>query len=131
MVEFLKNHHCAKVIRNSVKGRKPYRPEKPTRKQIEPYIARYLDMHELSAMIWSIERDGKKYVPVLLRHYLKLGGEVAAFNVDQRFSNCLDALIIVDITKAPVPALRRYMGKEAADAFLAAHYDKRQTNLAS
>lgn len=120
MVEYLNSHHAARVETNAVKGRRPYRPATHPRAQIEPRIARYLDSDELAAMVSSIEADGKG-VPVLLRHYLKLGGEIAGFNVDKRFNNCLDALLIVDITRAPLNALRRYMGKDAADLFLAGH----------
>ncbi len=130
MVEFLNNHHPYPVAPNAVKGRRPYRAATHPRAQIEPRIARYLDSDELGAMVSSIEPDGKG-VPVLLRHYLNLGGEIAAFNVDKRFNNCLDALLIVDVTKAPLNALRRYMGKDAADLFLAGHREDAGITLAS
>ena len=41
-----------------------------------------LDLDEMSSSIAEIEGDGKR-VPVLLRQYLKIGGELLAFNVDK------------------------------------------------
>ena len=41
-----------------------------------------LDLEEMSSSISEIEGDGKG-VPVLLRQYLKIGGELLAFNVDR------------------------------------------------
>ena len=47
---------------------------------------------------------------MLLKQYLKLGGKLPAFNVDHNFSNGLDGLIIVDLTKVEVRMLNRLMG---------------------
>ena len=78
------------------------------------------DMEELSTLIEDIEADSKG-VPILLKHYLKLGGKLAAYNVDASFADALDGLIVVDLTKAGPRTLERYMGKEAATAFLKFH----------
>ena len=55
---------------------------------------------------------------MLLKQYLKLGGELAAFHVDRRFANALDGLIVVDLRKTDSRVLERYMGKEGAAQFL-------------
>ena len=57
-------------------------------------------------------------VPILLRQYLRLGGRVAAFNVDAKFSNVLDALLIVDLRETSAKLLAKYMGPEASETFL-------------
>ncbi len=98
-----------------VKARKPYR------KFTMPGEAQWgLDLEELSAIITDIERDGKG-VPVLLRQYLKLGGKLLAFNVDPRFSRCLDGLIVVDLARTDKAMLNRYMGAENVESFLNYH----------
>jgi hypothetical protein len=71
----------------------------------------------------EIEADGKG-VPILLKHYLKLGGKVLAFNVDPNFSNVVDGLILVDLVHAERPTLERYMSRDGAAAFLS-HHEKR------
>ena len=75
------------------------------------------DVEELSAPIADLERDGKG-VPVLIRQYMKAGGRVLGFNIDPRFSNALDVLMMADLRRAPQPILERYMGRDAAAAFL-------------
>jgi hypothetical protein len=60
-------------------------------------------------------------VPVLLRQYLRLGGKVAGFNVDSRFSGVLDALLIVDLRQTPHKLLTRYMGSPMCEEFLRIH----------
>jgi hypothetical protein len=40
------------------------------------------------------------------------------FNVDPKFSNALDGLILVDLTKTDSRLLERYFGKNEARAFL-------------
>jgi hypothetical protein len=60
-------------------------------------------------------------VPVLLRHYLNLGGQILAFNIDRNFGRVMDGLIVVDLTQTDRKTLERYMGLEGAAAFLAYH----------
>jgi hypothetical protein len=61
-------------------------------------------------------------VPVLLRHYLKLGGKLLGFSVDPEFADALDGLIVVDLTATEPKPLERYLGKVQAAQFL--HYQK-------
>jgi putative hemolysin len=79
-----------------------------------------LDLEEMSSSIAEIERDGKG-LPVLLRQYLKLGGELLGFNVDKTFSDVLDGLILVDLRKTDEARLHAYMGADGATAFLEYH----------
>jgi hypothetical protein len=78
------------------------------------------DLETFSSLIAGLESDGKG-IPILLKQYLKTGGRVLAVNVDRRFSDALDALIVVDLRKAPPALLDRYMGREEAAAFRAWH----------
>jgi putative hemolysin len=67
------------------------------------------DVDELSAPIADLESDGKG-VPILIKQYMKAGACVLGFNLDPRFSNVLDVLMMTDLRRAPQPALQRYMG---------------------
>lgn len=58
-------------------------------------------------------------VPVLLRHYLRMAGKVAAFNLDPKFSDALDALLVLDMRDTPMRLLKRYMGADTANVFIA------------
>lgn len=78
------------------------------------------DIHDLSELISDIERD-QKGIPILLKHYMKLGGSFLGFSVDRNFSDVMDALIMVDLTRVEPAILGRYMGEEGAAAFLGCH----------
>jgi putative hemolysin len=75
------------------------------------------DLEDLSDCVADLEptRTG---VPVLLRQYLKLGGKLLGFNVDPEFSDALDGLIVVDLTKTEPRLVERYLGKAEAQEFL-------------
>lgn len=75
------------------------------------------DVEELSDVIADLE-PRQAGIPVLLRQYLKLGGKLLGFNVDPEFSNALDGLIVVDLTRTGPKLLERYLGKAEATAFL-------------
>ena len=72
-------------------------------------------MEELSALIADVETD-RKGVPVLLKQYLKLGGELVAFHVDRRFADALDGLIVVDLRKTDARVLRALHGQRRRGA---------------
>ena len=60
-----------------------------------------------------LEKDAKS-IPVLLRQYLRLGGEMLSFGIDEDFGGTLDGLVLVDMCKAPERILRRFCGKDYA-----------------
>jgi len=74
-------------------------------------------VEDLSDMVSDMEPN-RAGVPVLLRQYLRLGGKLLGFNVDPEFSNALDGLILVDLTKTEPQLLERYLGKQQAAEFL-------------
>lgn len=80
-------------------------------------------MADLEEWVSHVEMDGKG-IPILLSQYLKWGARVLAFNVDNHFGGCLDALVTIDLRKAERRLIARYMGDENVDKFLAYHRDR-------
>jgi hypothetical protein len=78
----------------------------------------------------ALDAEGKG-VPVLLRQYLKLQARAVGFSVDPAFGHVVDALMVVDLPQAPSSMLRRYMGAEAAQAYLARHAEARRPGVAT
>lgn len=72
---------------------------------------------QLSQLISEIEPDAKG-VPTLVKHYLKLGGKLLGFSLDEKFSNVVDGLIFVDLKQTPPAILEKIMGKEGMAEFL-------------
>jgi len=77
-------------------------------------------IEEANRLISRTEKDGKG-VPVLLRHYLKLNSRLIAFNIDPKFGDALDALMMVELPKVDRAILNRYLGRADADRYLAIH----------
>ncbi|AMV73693.1 GNAT family N-acetyltransferase [Desulfuromonas carbonis] len=74
------------------------------------------DLAAVEELIAEIE-PGPGGIPVLLRHYLGLGGRVLAFNLDKEFSDVVDALVVVDLNQTDFKTLTRYLGREGAATF--------------
>lgn len=115
IVKFLRAYRQSPELAPLVRARNPFR-QRPS-KLDELVGATVWDVEELSTLIADVETD-RKGVPVLLKQYLKLGGELVAFHVDRRFADCLDGLIVVDLRKTDPRVLERYMGKDGAARFL-------------
>lgn len=90
-------------------------PRNPLRPKLS--VSTHCDQEEVEAIVAEIEADGKS-LPVLLRQYLKLGAKLHAFNVDPKFQNCLDGLIVVDLARTERRLLDRYFGVNGAREFL-------------
>ncbi len=104
---------------------RPKNPPKAGAENVhEPEMfARVFSMDDISDWVSMFESDGKG-VPVLVRHYMKLGGKFLGFNVDAKFSNVLDGLLLVDLREAKPELLARYLGKEGCAEFLARYAAK-------
>jgi putative hemolysin len=103
-----------------IEPRRPFRPA-----GLRPWDCRAMchalrDLEDLSQPITDVETDGKG-LPILLRQYAKIGGKLLGFNVDRKFSNVLDGLVVVDLRKTAPAVLERYMGREGAMQFRARH----------
>ena len=116
IVDYLRANSVEAELARHVKPRRPFR----TGKSDDAGSSALGDIEELSRAIERIEPD-RKGVPILLKHYLKLGGRVLGFNTDDQFGDALDGLIMVDLRASDPRLLVRYMGEEGAAAFLACH----------
>ncbi len=65
----------------------------------------------LSRRVSELEPDGKG-LPVLVREYLKLGGQFLAFSIDPEFQNAMDGLVAVELDRTRPKLLALYLGQE-------------------
>jgi putative hemolysin len=99
-----------------IEARRPFRPGRLRPWDCRAMLHALRGLDDLSQPINDVEADGKG-LPVLLRQYVRIGGKLVGFNVDRKFSNVLDGLILVDLRKAEPGVLERYMGQEHAARF--------------
>jgi len=103
-----------------IKPRRPFRPAglRPWDCRAMSHALRHIE--DLSQPITDVESDGKG-LPILLRQYARIGGRLLGFNVDRKFSNVLDGLVVVDLRRTETAVLERYMGRAGAARFRQRH----------
>jgi hypothetical protein len=60
-------------------------------------------------------------MPVLLKKYLKQNGKVVEFNIDPKFNNALDGLLVLDVYDVP-PETITSLSKEINDESILERY---------
>ena len=70
------------------------------------------DINKIEKIIMDIEPGYR--IPVLLRRYLEINGRIIGFNVDPKFNDCLDGLLILDLYRTP-PDFIKGLSREMKD----------------
>jgi putative hemolysin len=117
---FFEARRQAEDLAGLVEPRQPFRAGFLRRWDCRALCHALRDLEELSQPITDVEADGKG-LPVLLRQYAKIGGKLISFNVDRKFSNVLDGLVVVDLRQTDSAVLERYMGRDSAARFRQHH----------
>ena len=118
MVDFLRMNNDLPKLSQQVKPRRAFRPSRYS--QFNEEQLKEMGLNDISTLIAEIEPDHKG-VPILIKQYLKLGGQILQFSVDQQFSDVLDGLIMVDLLQSEPKVLAKYMGEERLQTFTAYH----------
>jgi putative hemolysin len=120
IVRFFQARESRHELAHWITPRRPFRQSWVRAKDYDAACERIKDLDELSAPISDVESDGKG-LPILLKQYAKLGGRIVSFNVDRKFSDVLDGLVLVDLRQTDRTVLERYMGKAGVQAFQQYH----------
>lgn len=72
------------------------------------------DLNKLDRIIKDIE-TAENNMPVLLKKYLKQNGRIVGFNIDPKFNNALDGLLVLDLFDVP-PSTIAALSKEVNDS---------------
>lgn len=113
LATFLERHAPAEE-QSLVRGRNPLRDRGVEWEELAG------SMEEVADALSELEKE-ERGVPVLVRHYLRLGGKVLGFNRDRAFGDSIDCLLLVDLAGTDPAILASYLGDEAATKFLARH----------
>lgn len=124
IVSYLRRRHRNAALADSVQPVRPYRGNYNITADAAATMA------HLSDAIADLEPDGKG-LPVLIRQYLNLGGELIDFNLDPSFSNCIDGLLVLDLRNTSPKLLAKYLGAAGAENFLRYHAAANKTSSVS
>ncbi len=114
IMDYLARHHGCAATARLVRGRTAPSIRQPgCLRRIEPAG---LDWNALCALVRDME--GGRTIPILFKHYLKLGGRIATFHVDHAFGS-LDAFLVIDLLESPPRMLQRFMGADGLERYYA------------
>ena len=116
IVRYFESRHDGDEFADLIQPRTPFRAPRLRRWDCRALCNVLRDVDELAEPISDVETDGKG-LPILIRQYAKLGGKLVGFNLDKKFSDVVDGLVIVNLRHTDPAVLDRYMGKEGHAAF--------------
>ncbi|MFI5113753.1 MAG: lysophospholipid acyltransferase family protein [Terriglobales bacterium] len=120
IVRYFQSRHDGDEFADLIQPRTPFRAPRLRRWDCRALCNALRDLDELAEPISDVELDGKG-LPILIRQYDKLGGKLVGFNLDRKFSDVVDGLVIVDLRATDPQVLERYMGKEGYAGFRRFH----------
>jgi putative hemolysin len=74
------------------------------------------DLKALSRRISQLEAD-QKGLPILIKEYVKLGGQFLGFSVDPDFQDAMDGFVVVNLDRTSPKLLSLHMGPENYERF--------------
>lgn len=99
IIQFIKRYYYDAELAALVHARRGY--EVIQDEDVGMLLDRYpVDMNELDKLISEIEPSHFK-VPVLLKKYIRQNARIIGFNIDPKFNNALDGLMILDLNNLP------------------------------
>lgn len=100
IVSYIRKFYWNAEMGEWIKPRKAFKPKKKD-VDIDALLQNVTpDMKDLDKLIEDIEPQQFK-VPVLIKKYLKQEARIIGFNVDPKFSNALDGLMVLDMKDFP------------------------------
>ncbi|HWZ82485.1 MAG TPA: GNAT family N-acyltransferase [Terriglobales bacterium] len=120
IVQYYQSREDGHEFADLIQPRTPFRTPKLRRWDCRALCDALQNLDQLGEPISDVEEDGKG-VPILIRQYDKVGGKLVGFNLDRKFSDVVDGLVIVDLRQTDPPVLERYMGKEGYAGFRRFH----------
>ena len=120
IVRYFESRDDGREFAELVQPRTPFRTPRLRRWDCRTLCDALHNLDELGEPISDVEEDGKG-VPILIRQYDKLGGKLVGFNLDRKFSDVVDGLVIVDLRQTDGTVLERYMGKDGYANFRRFH----------
>jgi len=105
IVDYINRNHFDHDMAQYVKPRKKFKVDF-SKIDTDILMAGEDSFKNLDDIISEIETRSMK-VPVLLRQYIALNASIICFNIDPKFSDCLDGFLVLDFEKVPTEMLEK------------------------
>jgi putative hemolysin len=112
IMKYIKEHHFDKKLARFVRPRIRYNV--PGFNVDEEVILENADdLTKFDRFIKEVEPNDYT-MPILLKRYLKLNGRIIGFNLDPKFNNALDGMLVLDLYDVPMETIAS-LSKEIND----------------
>jgi putative hemolysin len=112
IMQYIREHHYDRKLARSVRPRTRY--SVPGYNVDEEIILDTADdLNKFDRFIKEVEPNDYT-MPILLKRYLKLNGKIIGFNLDPKFNNALDGLLVQDLYDVPIETIAS-LSKEIND----------------
>ena len=112
IIQYIKEHHFDARLARYVRPRTKYNV--PGFNVDEEIILENADdLNKFDRFIKEVEPNDYT-MPILLKRYLKLNGRIIGFNLDPKFNNALDGLLVLDLYDVPMETIAS-LSKEIND----------------
>jgi putative hemolysin len=100
LIEFIKAHYYDERMASMVRARKDFEVDLESLDKDILFEKYKGDLNELDKLIADIEPE-KYRIPVLLKKYIKQNAKIIGFNIDPKFNDALDGLMILNLNDLP------------------------------
>jgi putative hemolysin len=112
IMQYIREHHFEKTLARYVRPRTKYNV--PGFNVDEEIILESTDdLNKFDRFIKEVEPSDSA-MPILLKRYLKLNGKIIGFNLDPKFNDALDGLLVLDLYDVPMDTIAS-LSKEIKD----------------
>jgi putative hemolysin len=125
IIRFIMENHYDGHLAQFIKPRNSYkfRSEDPSINVLMESTGR--DINKLDKTIGDVDALNSG-LPVLLKKYIKLNAKIVSFNVDPKFNNCLDGLIVLDVFDVPQATVESLFKEVNDGSILERFYSNRE-----
>ncbi len=112
IVAFLEKNYFNHEIAEYISPKKQFKFHKKTTRDKDVLIQQTKDFKRLDKYLKDIENN--LTTPVLIKKYIQLNAKIIGFNIDPKFNDCLDGLMLLDLFDVPVNVIES-LSKEVND----------------
>jgi putative hemolysin len=104
IIRFIMKNHYNREFAQYIKPRKKFVVDGNKDIDIEIIMEAAKDLNKFDKFIKDVETTNYN-MPVLLKKYLKQNGRIVGFNIDPKFNNALDGLLVMDLFDVPLDTI--------------------------
>ena len=113
IIKYIMLNHYSKEFGKMVKPRKKFVVGEVQDLDTDIIMESASNLNKFDRFIKEVETSNYN-MPVLLKKYLKLNGKIIGFNIDPKFNNALDGLLVLDLFDVPIDTISS-LSKEIDD----------------